>query len=218
MLIEIVLIAVILILVLFYIMNKKFQGNLIKIMQNKLFAKDIDIIFHGRKILLNAGSHPPTEDTVFFYKNLKDRLNGNVLEIGTGTGVFPILVGSKGIAWTCTDIDKKAIDNAGINFNRNEVTARTVLSNVFDSVNEKYDYIIWNFPYIVGSKEIMKKFICGLKMYLKDGGTAYISSSIIMKLKYADFEKDCEKLNIKRKIIARGYYFFVPIIVYELKF
>jgi len=201
----------------FLLLNNEFHGNFLPAMKRNFFSRSTEISFEGKRLVLDEGVHIPTRDTVFMYRNLKGELHGSVLEIGTGCGAFPVLVNSEEIEWVCTEIDKRALDNARRNFEMHGVRAETIVSDVFADVTGKYDFIVWNFPFIYGSGQIMKRFIHGLGKHLKKNGKAYLLSSLIMKSRYPDFEKDCKELGIRPKIIARGRYHVVPIYLYELE-
>ena len=207
---------IILVYLVFEIFNRSFHGNLIPIMSKAVFGKDTKINFHGKALVLNKGVHHPTGDTFFLYKNLKGKLKGSVLEIGTGCGVFPVLMNGD-IEWVCTDLSEKVLENADTNFSMHDVNAETIVANVFDGVQGNYDFVVWNFPFMVGSAHIMRKFVHGLRKHLKGNGKGYLISSWIMKRRYPDFDKDCEAQGIRSKIIARGRYFATPIWLYEME-
>jgi len=207
---------IVLVYLVFEIFNRSFHGNLIPIMSKAVFGKDTKINFHGKALVLNKGVHHPTEDTFFLYRNLRGKLRGSVLEIGTGCGVLPVLMNGD-IEWVCTDLSENVLENADTNFSMHDVKAETIVANVFDGVQGNYDFIVWNFPFMVGSAHIMRKFVHGLRKHLKGNGKGYLISSWIMKRKYPDFNKDCDAHGIRSKIIARGRYFLVPIWLYELE-
>jgi hypothetical protein len=201
----------------FIVVNSEYKGNFIPWIR-RMFSKSVQIRFRGKKLVLNEGAHIPTRDSLFMFKNLEDKgLKGDALEIGTGCGALPVLLDNKEMSWMCTEIHEKVLENARLNFRLHNIRAETVLSDVFDDVKGEYDFIIWNFPFIYGSQQIMRKFIHGLPSHLKESGTAYLLSSQIMKKRYPDFDKDCEAQGIRSRIIARGRYFLVPIWLYELE-
>jgi methylase of polypeptide subunit release factors len=105
-----------------------------------------------------------------------------VLEIGTGAGyisIFAILNGASDV--TCTDINRDALKNAEENINKYNMQDRITLkySDVFNAldINEKFDIIIWNFPFGHVNKSadelemleraVMDPFYRSLDQYLK---------------------------------------------------
>jgi methylase of polypeptide subunit release factors len=75
-----------------------------------------------------------------------------VLEIGTGAGYMSILAVLNGASdATCTDINRDALKNAEENINKYGMQDRATLkySDVFDAfnTNEKFDIIVWNYPF-----------------------------------------------------------------------
>ena len=75
-----------------------------------------------------------------------------LLEIGTGAGYKSILAILNGASnATCTDINRDALKNAEENVNKYNMQDRITVkySDVFNELdtNEKFDIIIWNFPF-----------------------------------------------------------------------
>ncbi len=198
------------------LLDQILYGNLFKLFISKLFNKSMELDLSSHKVLLLPGVHVSSKDTTFFCEVVQNRIKGNVLEIGTGNGLLPILIGSDRITWTCTDITENAIKNAHINFSSNNMKVKLILSDVFKNVDGKFDYILWNFPYIVGSGDLLKTFLYGITDHLNSDGKVIFSSSLVLKFKYPSFEADCAKLGLRTKIIAKGWYFFIPIYAYEL--
>jgi len=191
-------------------------GNLFPIISNRVLGKTVELGISGHKIVLFRGVHPPSKDSVFMYETLKGRLSGSVLEIGTGTGLIPVMLGSNGTRWTCTDVSVRALENAKLNLRKNGIEARILHSNIFDGIEGSFDAIIWNFPFLLGSREMMTGFVCGVKKHLKKRGMAIILSSSLMKLRYPEFERDCERLGLRSRVVANSSYLLVPIHAYEL--
>lgn len=103
-----------------------------------------------------------------------DSLCGRILDLGCGTGVVGVILGSinKTISIDMVDVNDRAVDLAGENISLNKVTANVFVSDVYDKVSEKYDYVITN-PPIRAGKSVVRKFLLGAKDYLNDGGTLY---------------------------------------------
>ncbi len=104
-----------------------------------------------------------------------EKLSGDILEVGCGYGVIPIIL-SKFIEanFDGVDVNKRALHLAEMNKKENKCDNITFFeSNCYENVNKKYDFIITN-PPIRAGKEIVYKIIMDAKDYLKENGELYI--------------------------------------------
>lgn len=103
-----------------------------------------------------------------------DSLRGRVLDLGCGTGVVGVILGSinKNINIDMVDVNERAVELAKENILLNNVTANVFVSDVYDKVSKKYDYIITN-PPIRAGKDVVRKFLLGAKDHLNSDGTLY---------------------------------------------
>ena len=101
-------------------------------------------------------------------------LCGKVLDLGCGTGVVGIILGTmnKNISVDMVDVNERAIGLAKENIKLNNLENNIFVSDVYASVTDKYDYIITN-PPIRAGKEVIRKFLFGAKDYLTYNGTLY---------------------------------------------
>ena len=85
----------------------------------------------------------------YFNKQVK------VLDIGTGSGAIAVSIKKEidSIVYA-TDISKEALEVAKENAKRNNVNINFVNTNIYDGINEKFDVIISNPPYIRHDEEI----------------------------------------------------------------
>ena len=135
--------------------------------------------------------YPPQEDSFFFAEFLQDYIsnlpNKNIkyLDMGTGSGILAQTAEKAGIPKqniTCADIDKEAVTKVkkqGFN---------TIKSNLFQNINQKYDLITFNPPYLpehkkdkkpdtTGGKhgdEITLKFLKQAKAHLNPDGKIFL--------------------------------------------
>ena len=74
----------------------------------------------------------------------------NILDIGTGSGAIAITlkVLNSNYNITATDISSKAIKIAKKNSKKNKTDIKFIKTNLYQGINEKYDLIISNPPYI----------------------------------------------------------------------
>ena len=97
----------------------------------------------------------------------KEKISGSVLDFGCGYGPIGIYIKKETAAVVdMIDINERALTLARINAGINNVDVNIFSSNIYESVNKKYDYIITNPPIRVGKKTLYKILI-GAKDYLK---------------------------------------------------
>ena len=108
--------------------------------------------FMGLKFKVNFNVLIPRQDTETLVeeaiKVLKPGMR--VLDMCTGSGcvLISIMKNVADIAGTGSDVSKPALLVARENAKQNEVEADWIRSDLFDNINEKYDLIVSNPPYI----------------------------------------------------------------------
>ncbi len=107
--------------------------------------------FRNVKYTVCEGVYEPSEDTYLLSGILG--CVGNVLEIGTGTGVLAIYCALRNCNVTASDISGKALACAGKNMELNGISMKLVDSDLFSSIHGKYDEIIFNPPYLPSEDE-----------------------------------------------------------------
>ena len=111
--------------------------------------------FYGRTFTVLEGVLIPRQDTEIsvevILKILRENNIKNILEIGCGSGIVSITLDleSKGqVEITAVDISPQAIKNTNINKNNLKSKIKVLESDLFDEVNDKFDLIYSNPPYI----------------------------------------------------------------------
>lgn len=111
--------------------------------------------FYGRTFTVLEGVLIPRQDTEIsvevILKILKNNNIKNLLEIGCGSGIVSITLDleTKGqVGITAVDISPQAIKNTNINKNNLNSNIKILESDLFDEINEKFDLIYSNPPYI----------------------------------------------------------------------
>lgn len=134
---------------------------------------------------------PDTEILVEEVINItKANTNIKILDLCTGSGAIAIALKKnlQKTRITATDISKKALDIAKKNSKNNNTDINFICSDLFNDINEKYDIIVSNPPYIKTNiiktldKEVQKEPVLAL-----DGGQ--------------------DGLDFYRRIISQGYKF-----------
>lgn len=111
--------------------------------------------FYGRTFTVLEGVLIPRQDTEIsvevILKILKENNIKNLLEIGCGSGIVSItldLETKEQVDITAVDISPQAIKNTKINKNYLKSNIKILESNLFEEINEKFDLIYSNPPYI----------------------------------------------------------------------
>lgn len=101
-------------------------------------------------------------------------LNGNVLDLGCGSGAIGIILGTinKSINIDMIDINERAIDLAYENVILNGLNNHVFISDVYSGVKNKYNYIITN-PPIRAGKIVVKRFLLDSYDYLENNGILF---------------------------------------------
>ena len=120
--------------------------------------------FYGNHILVNNKVLIPrfeTEQLIEKVSKLVSAKFGNrkirILDIGTGSGCIAITLKKlfKDAIVDAIDISEDALEVAKENAKLNEVDVNFIQSDLFDNIENKYDVIISNPPYISSDEEIM---------------------------------------------------------------
>jgi release factor glutamine methyltransferase len=144
--------------------------------------------FYGYKIYVNEDVLIPRYETEFLVektiKYYKEVFNNkvNVLDIGTGSGAISVAL-KKNIDCdvTACDISKKALEVAKNNAKSNNVVINYIESDIFNNINDKYDIIISNPPYIANNEEVdysVDKYEPHIALYAKDNGLYFYKEII----------------------------------------
>ena len=119
-----------------------------------------------------------------------ENINGKILDFGCGYGSIGIIVSKfTGLEVDMLDINKRSIELAKENSKLNKVKTNIFESNIYENVQDKYDYIISNPPIRVGN-EILYEILFEAKDHLNDNGKLIIvvnkdqgAKSLMEKLK-----------------------------------
>lgn len=135
-----------------------------------------------------------------------EQIKGKVLDFGCGYGPIGIYIAKKTSANVhMIDINRRSLQLAKENQKINQVNAQIYESNIYENIEESFDYIISNPPIRVG-KEILYKILIGAKQYLKKNGQLWI---VINKNQGAKTVlKDLTK-NYQTEIIKKQKGFFI---------
>jgi len=120
------------------------------------------VSFYSKEFFIKEGALIPRPETEILIDKalgiLKDMKSPKVAEIGTGSGIIPVMLTLMvdDISVTATDISQDAIAIAKINAERFKVKDKIefVKTNYLDGIYDKFDMIISNPPYIADGYEL----------------------------------------------------------------
>lgn len=109
--------------------------------------------FYGRTFKVIEGVLIPRQDTEISVEKILNIIENNqidnMLEIGCGTGIVSISVDlESSVDVTAVDISEKAMENTRINKENLNSKIKIIKSDLFSNINEKFDLIYSNPPYI----------------------------------------------------------------------
>lgn len=162
-----------------------------------------DVSFYGNIINVNKNVLIPrfetellVEKTIKYCNKLFSNNKINILDIGTGSGCISITLKKE---LDCNvvgvDISNEALEVARENAISNDVDVAFINSDVFSNVNNRFDVIISNPPYISYDEEIedvVKNNEPHLALYASDNGLYF----------YDKILKDCSKYLNDKFLIA----------------
>lgn len=150
--------------------------------------------FYGYKIKVNENVLIPrfetellVEKTIKYINNIFNK-RVNILDIGTGSGCISIALYKEiNSNVTSCDISDKALELASLNAKSNNCDINFIKSNLFNKINDKYDVIISNPPYIAEEEKVMEivdKYEPHEALYAKDNGLYYYKEILKNANKY----------------------------------
>ncbi|MDO8538767.1 MAG: methyltransferase, partial [archaeon] len=92
----------------------------------------------------------PREDSEILTENIHAKKNSFVLDLGTGSGIQAIIALSQGARVLSVDVDENALKCCENNVKTNKLQKNHSIrkSNLFESIPEKFDLILFNPPYV----------------------------------------------------------------------
>ncbi len=169
--------------------------------------------------------YKPAEDSHLLAQTIKKHIknkNIKVLDMGTGSGIQSenlINLGIKKQNITASDINPQALKKA------KALGVKTIKSNLFEKIPQKFDFIIFNPPYLPKHKydfacdtnggkkgdEIIIKFIKQLPKHLEKNGKALLLTSSLTPKRWKNF---LDKMKIKK--LNEKKLFFEKLFVWEI--
>lgn len=141
------------------------------------------------------GVYEPREDSRLLRDALPQDLVGEaVLDVGTGSGVIAVAAAERGAEVVAVDVNPTAVAAARANAERADVDADVRESDMFAAVEERFDLVACNPPYVPGEEELgtdeekawrggergrafIDRFIAEVGAHVVDGGTVLLLQS-----------------------------------------
>ena len=132
----------------------------------------------------------------------------SLLDVGCGYGTLGLTLAKKfDLDVTMVDVNSRALDLCRQNAIDNAVSnSKIELSNIYESVSEKYDAIISN-PPIRAGKEVVHEILAGAFGHLNDGG--HLTIVIQKKQGAPSAQKKMEEVFGNSQLVARDKGYFI---------
>ena len=165
--------------------------------QKFLFNTDNGVFSKGE---LDYGSY-------LLIKNVLPIVSGKVLDLGCGYGPIGITINKvTNSDVLMVDVNKRAVHLANMNIKENNcVNTKAIVSDGFNEIDEKFNYIVTNPPIRVG-KEILYNLIYSCKEHLLENGEIYL---VIRKQQGANSFMEDMKKTFDVKIVDKSKGFFI---------
>ncbi len=187
--------------------------------------------YNNMRFAVFVNVYEPAEDSFLLTKHAA-KLKGDILEIGCGCGVAAIVNAKENIKnkITAVDINEDAIRNSKYNTKLNNIKSIKFLkSNLFSNVHGKFDYILFNPPYLPTTKneklksnlnlafdggasgrKIIDKFLKQFDKYLKPGG------SVLLIVSSLNHPEHTIKKDLQVTVIEEESFFFEKLYLLQL--
>ena len=180
---------------------------------------------------LSASVYEPQEDTYLLADASDEFAFGKVLEVGCGSGFIAVELAKNGLLVDACDVNPDAILATQDLAQREEVSVRAFKSDLFESVVDEYDTIVFNAPYLpederepqdirlatTGGKEgheIIERFLIDAPIHLVQGGIILLLfSSLTQKEKIDQFIRE---LGYVHEQVREEKQFFESLYVYKI--
>ncbi len=178
------------------------------------------------KIKVMDGVYNPAEDSYLLIKAIDVEGRENALDMGCGTGIISLHLAKKGCSVTAVDVNENAIRNAMLNATQNGFNIRFIKSNLFENIEESFDLIAFNPPYLPtenkeditwdggkGGIETIERFLRQVIDHLNQNGKIYLVISSLSDInKILEEFKDIYQFHT----VGKEKLFFEKLYVYRI--
>jgi release factor glutamine methyltransferase len=159
------------------------------------------------KLQICKSVYRPQEDSRMLGHSIEKYAFGNMLDMGTATGIQGIIGSLKGCKVTFADVTKEAVECARGNAKINNVKGTFIRSDVFSNIKGKFNTITFDPPYLrsiplgtgktnvmidggTDGREITDRFLEGYKKHVLKKYTVLLVESY-----WNNFQNDVRDLN-----------------------
>lgn len=130
----------------------------------------------------------------------------SVLDIGCGCGPIGIYLAKLGFTVDMSDVNERALNLSKKAVEEQKLSANIFISDAYERIDKKYDYILSNPPIRVG-KEKLYEIIMNAKKHLKENGELWI---VVRKKQGADsLVRDMKQVYDNVDIITKKKGFYI---------
>ena len=187
-----------------------------------------------KKILGAIASAPdnvytPAEDSFLMLEAISTIpvTNRKALDLGTGSGIQGLYCAMRGAIVTVTDIDAAALIYAQQAAHTLGVTLAAVQSDLFSNVSERFDFVLFNPPYLPSEtfedrtvdggtkgRALTARFLTDLPMHLNEDGTALL----LLSSQNDPASLIADQQMFEASVVAKRTLFFEELQVLSLRF
>ncbi len=171
----------------------------------------------------------PGEDSLMLLEQVRKYAYGDVLDVGTGSGIQAIAAAGKAKSVVAVDIDGDALEEARRSAKKEEARIHFARSDLFSNVKKKFDVIIFNPPYLPqdrgivdpaiygGEKgyETIQRFLSAANGFLKENGIILLLFSSLSKKEKVD--SFIENAALEKELLDEKSFFFEKLYVYKIE-
>ncbi len=177
--------------------------------------------------------YSPSDDSWLMLSCIEINSGDTILDMGTGSGILGISAALAGGNVTLVDISAQAVRCAEMNARLNNVETRVIQSDLFGEMNEEFDVVIFNPPYLPSEEwseshgvdrqwdgggdgsSIIERFLLDLTKFLKPSGRCYLLFSSLTG-KGVKTIGNLIRNQYEHRELGRKKLFFEILYVYEL--
>ncbi|VVC04341.1 putative S-adenosylmethionine-dependent methyltransferase [Candidatus Burarchaeum australiense] len=161
------------------------------------FSNCKKVYFEDLVLKVHSDVYEPAEDSFLLARHVPKFAEGDVLDMGTGSGIQALVAAGEESSVLGVDINRLAVENARFNAEQNGRECEFLEGDLFNELDDsQFDLIIFNPPYLPtgegekvagaidaawnggeGGREIIDRFLAGAPDFLKKGGVALTLAS-----------------------------------------
>lgn len=186
-------------------------------------------VYNGIRIVAQEQVYEPGDDSFLLAAAVEKYAFGKVLDMGTGSGIQGIVAAKKGLHVTFADVDDAAIECAKANAKANKIQGRFTRSDLFENIDEKFNTVIFNPPYlpskgITGAKGADRALDGGksgrevIDRFLRQCRDHVLERHVVLLLESSFNSYGNDVKGLHAEIVGKEHYFFEDLVVLKFSF